>query len=247
MKISSPIKPEVILGCIIAGSTLFCQGSAYAELTVSIDFGKDMGSSRGPDKDSRDAIFDRAIATSISSRDASPTNITQAQSQGILGINGAKFYMAPATFMAKSKPNEVCTRKDFKGRPTYQCEEGQRLTYGCHVFFYDADFKEVGFYTLKINEPFKLFCNAVVGFGVADKDKNELLMTAQYFPIDAQPARTPGELGDSWRRMTVLLRLQVVDGKITVEQDDRCLGNPNQTDTVPDARRIVRRCEGALK
>ena len=43
--------------------------------------------------------------------------------------------------------------------------------------------------------------------------------------------------------MTTLFTVKDVGGKIEVEQDDRCLGNPNRIETIPDARKRLRACE----
>lgn len=162
-----------------------------------------------------------------------------------LHIDEVKYYIKPAMLMAKSQPKEVCTPKDYDKAPTYQCEEGQRYAHGCHLVFLDADFAEAGFHTLTINEPYRYFCNAMPALGVASKERNELLVTVQYFPIDRKAASKVSEIGSSWTRMTMLFRVKAVDGKIVVEQDDRCLGNPNRIETIPEARKLLKRCEVA--
>ena len=90
-----------------------------------------------------------------------------------------------------------------------------------------------------------LFCNAVPAIGTADKARNQLLITVQYFPIDRELARAAGEIGDGWMRMTVLLQLREENGKLLVEQDDACLGNPNRIETIAEARNLLLRCADA--
>ena len=106
----------------------------------------------------------------------------------------------------------------------------------------NSQFQDAGFYTLKINAPYKYFVNAIPALGIYDRTRNELLVTVQYFPIDAFAAHTIGEVGGGWKRMTILFRVKAVDGKIQVQQDDRCLGNPNDYETIPDARKALREC-----
>ena len=69
----------------------------------------------------------------------------------------------------------------------------------------------------------------------------------QYFPIDRKAASKVSEIGSGWNRMTVLLRVKAVNGKIVVEQDDTCLNNPNKLDSVPDARKTLIRCNTGTK
>ena len=68
----------------------------------------------------------------------------------ILKIDGVKFYIKPAMFMSKSKPDEVCTPNGVVF--AYQCKEGQRFAASCHLLFFDSQGKWVGWNTLKINE-----------------------------------------------------------------------------------------------
>lgn len=164
-----------------------------------------------------------------------------------LFIDDVKYYIDPVMFMARERPDEVCTPKRFSNTPTYMCEEGQRLAYSCHLFFYDANLQPIGVYRLKIDEPYRYFCNAMPALGVADRDRNELLVTVQYFNIDNKPASKAGKIGSGWNRMTLLFKVKLVDGKIEVEQDDTCLKNPNHIEEVPDARKRLGKCEAAGK
>jgi hypothetical protein len=166
-----------------------------------------------------------------------------------LFLDDTQYYLQPMLFMARRHEGEVCTPAPYDKAPTYRCVEGQRYTRGCHVLVFDRAFKEVGFHTVRINESQPYFCNAVVSAGVASRVRNELLLTVQYFPLDGQAASEASEIGSSWRRMTIRLRLRAAQGKdqgrVAIEQDDGCLGNPNRIETVPDAREKLRRCAAA--
>lgn len=159
-----------------------------------------------------------------------------------LFVDDTKYYIKSAMFMARSKAGEVCTPSPFKSAPTYRCDEGQTLTQGCHVFVFNDRFERSAHHAIAINEKFPHFCNAMPAMGVGDKANNIVLVTVQYFNTERKPASSIAQVGSSWRRMTVALRIQAKDGKISVEQDDRCLGNPNQIEEVPEARRKLRAC-----
>lgn len=160
-----------------------------------------------------------------------------------LYFGGAKYYIQPVQFMAKDHPDEVCTPERYTGQPNYSCHEGQHYKHSCHLFFFNSKYEPVGAYRIKINEPFEVFCNATPAIGVYDKTKNELLVTLQYFPIDRKAASRISEVGSNWIRMTSLFRLKEENGRISVEQDDVCLKNPNRYETIPDARKALRLCE----
>jgi hypothetical protein len=158
-----------------------------------------------------------------------------------LEIDREVYYIQPALFMLKSRPDEVCT--PIKKSLTYRCEEGQRYAEGCHLMFFDAQGKWVGLHTIQIKEGFPHFCNAMPAIGVANKVTNELLITMQYFLIDGKGAKEISEIGSGWFRMTSLFRVKAVNSKIEVQQDDACLGNPNRIDNIPDARTALTVCQ----
>lgn len=159
-----------------------------------------------------------------------------------LHLNDLLFYVKPAMFMAVDKPGEVCTPVYLNGPPQYMCREGQRHTNSCHLLFLTKDFEPAGVLRLRIDEPYRYYCNAMPALGTGDKSRNELLVTMQYFAIDDKAASKAGDIGSGWKRMTVLVRVKEVNGKIVAEQDDSCLHNPNSIDTVPDARKALNRC-----
>lgn len=164
----------------------------------------------------------------------------------VMTVDGVKYYIKPVMFMAKSKPDDVC--KPIPKSLTYRCEEGQPFVKGCHLLFFDAQGKWVGWKTMAIQEAIPHYCNAMPAMGVANKANNEILITMQYFlPDEGKGAKKVSELGDGWYRMTSLLRVKAVDGKIEAEQDDACLGNPNRLDTIAKARKQLQQCAKASK
>jgi hypothetical protein len=157
-------------------------------------------------------------------------------------IDGENYTLFSFTFMAKKNPDEVCTESKKSNDRSYRCVEGQPDVDGCHLMFFDAQGKSVGFHTMKIKEKFPHFCNAMPALGVAKKANNELLVTMQYFIPEALQGLPVTPTGGGWFRMTSLFRVKAVNGKIEVEQDDACLGNPNRIDNIPEARKRLRQC-----
>lgn len=144
-----------------------------------------------------------------------------------LQIDGRQHYLEPIGFMTKSRADEVCTPSNFKGQPTYRCNEGQRHAVDCHILIFNENFEEVGYHRIMVKEPYQFYCNGVPAVGVLNASDNLLLTTLQYFPIDRRHAGTVAEVGQGWSRMTVLLRLtRNEDGQVSIEQDDVCLGSP---------------------
>jgi hypothetical protein len=225
-------------------SLLMGPAMTYAQIQVTLDWGTGtLPDGRRLPEDQDEAHQLRKVAlTLVKSRLATAGDAQSALELPFkLAMDDARFYIQPATFMAQSQPGEVCTPV---GKVlNYQCKEGQRYTQACHIALFDANFREVGWHTIRINESAPVFCNAVPAIGVFNADRNELLVTVQYFFIDGKRASKMSEVGSGWKRMTVLLKLKADKDHIAIEQDDGCLGNPNRVDTIPDARKTIKHCE----
>ncbi len=241
--------PNVVAN-VVAALLVCTVGLVHGETRLSTDWSSDVnqdGTSK-PHDESDGTRFDEASDATSFRRDAVARHGLRDSLRLKFGfklfLNETKFFLRPAAFMSKSRPDEVCTPTSGPGLK-YQCNEGQRLTSDCHLMFFDDKFAEAGFNTVKVNEPYKFYCNSVVGVGVRGEGSDDLLVTVQYFPIDQKLASKPSEIGMGWNRMTVLFHIKAVDGKIVAEQDDTCLGNPNRVDNILDARKRVAKCATA--
>lgn len=115
----------------------------------------------------------------------------------------------------------------------------------CVLYVNDKELNKVA--ALKISLPennYGTWCNGVNGIGSAGKGRDGVLVSLSYYLTDNTPAKRPEEIGQGWRYMTVLIRFAEVDGKLSLTQDDRCLGNPNKYKDIPGARKALSRCEG---
>ena len=215
------------------------QGSAWA--VVSLDMGAegwlDPATEGDPLRKAVDELIDEMNAVPKSEVPfGKPINFAPYH----LFIDDVKYYVKPKMFMARNTPNEVC--HPIPKALAYMCSEGQPFVFGCHLLFFNAAFENVGRYTIRVNETAPHFCNSMPAMGVYSKERNEILNTVQYFiPASGQGAKTVAQLGQGWMRMTNLLRIKAVNGKIEVKQDDSCLGNPNQYESIIDARIALRK------
>jgi len=206
------------------------------------------------DADCPETEVDRLNATARRAVAALSAEPLRSRGDGDIGlshklyIDKKKYYLQPTLFVAKQHPGDVCTPAPHDKTRPYQCEEGQRYRKDCHVLIFNDKFEEVVFHRIVVKEPYQFYCNAVPAMGVGDAANNLVLATIQYFPIDDKHASTVAEIGQGWNRMTVALRLKrQVDGHVIIEQEDNCLGTPNRIDTVPDAKRQLRKCAAKRK
>lgn len=163
-----------------------------------------------------------------------------------LHFGAEKYYLQPALFVARNQPNEICTPTYSENRKRLECTEGQRYKESCHLMFFNAKFENVGVYRFYPDEPFEAFCNGVVAVGIADKARDEIFATFQYFSIDKPLARSASELGSGWKRVTLLLHLSESEGRISVREDLSCIPKPNALETIPDARVALKACRSKV-
>jgi hypothetical protein len=234
--------------CVLIGLLVLGPGNSHAEIRLASDwqsYYKPDGS-RIPDEQREGWRLDNATKLSILSRSAIPFVHTTGSYRLDLGfklrLDGTLFYLQPAMFMRKSRPDEVCNPNYRDGAPSYACLEGQRHTKGCHLFFFNQDFAEVGYHEIEMKESYPYYCNTVAAISVANKANNEMFVTVQYFPIDRKLAGKASELGAGWKRITLLVRIKQDNGKIVIEQDDSCLGNPNNLEDIASARKALLAC-----
>ncbi len=194
--------------------------------------------------------FDAAVEKTANTLSAVPKSKGNTQAQYDEGfklyIDKTLYYVNAVLFAPKRHPGDVCTPKRAP-KQSFDCVEGQRLAQKAHLFFYNEQFENIGVYQFKIAEPYEYFANAVPAMGVYDKDRNELLINVQYFSIDHKKPSKTSKLDSSRKRMTMLVRIKVVDGKIEAEQDDACLKNPNAIEKINDARKILKRCHSKIQ
>ncbi len=222
--------------------------TSIAEVKISSDWQTryQADGSRVPDSQHEISHLEKASTVAADKKTAMPLSSTFRPEHHLgfkLRLDGTLFYLEPMTFMRKSRLDEVCTPDYNKDALRYTCVEGQRHTSDCHLFIFDQNFAEVGYRDLNIKEPYQYFCNAMPAIGTGKKTDNELLVTVQYFPIDRKLASKMSEMGSGWKRMTILVRIKSENGKIIVEQDDSCLGNPNSYEDIASARKALAVCQ----
>lgn len=112
----------------------------------------------------------------------------------------------------------------------------------CSLFIYDENLKQAAKHDIKLNEANgRTWCNGVRALARV-KGKDALLFSLSYYLTDKPLAKRAQDIGDGWRYMTVRLNLSEHDGKVVIEQDDACLGNPNAFKDVAAARKALARC-----
>jgi hypothetical protein len=113
----------------------------------------------------------------------------------------------------------------------------------CTLFVYDKDLKQAAKHDVKLNEANgHTWCNDARALARV-KGQDALLFAISYYLTDKPLAKRQQDIGDGWRYMTVLLKLREQDGKVFIEQDDGCLGNPNGFSDLGAARKALTACK----
>lgn len=222
----------LIYGLAVALLSLVC-GLARAEITV---FGKIADTEANSAWDA--AEIQAQELNAVKSRESTLSVLGSTRFK----LDGAEYVLISSYFMAKTHPNEVCT--PAKNYREYTCQEGQPDVNGCHLMFFNAKGQSVGFHTMQIKERFPTSCSIVRAVGVANKADNTLLVTMGYsMPYEQPREQRIKELRLNSYEMTSLFKVKAVNGKIEVEQDDTCLGNPNKIDNIAFARTALDVCK----
>ncbi|WP_374319186.1 hypothetical protein [Aquabacterium sp.] len=112
----------------------------------------------------------------------------------------------------------------------------------CALFVYDKDLKQVAKHEVKLNEANgHTWCNGARALARV-KGQDALLFSISYYLTDKPVATKSQDIGGGWRYMTVLLRLREREGRVLIEQDDACLGNPNKIQDLSSARKALVAC-----
>lgn len=153
--------------------------------------------------------------------------------------NGEEFYAWAENYWSAEQMREYPKARSEK-------RQSRPLPGGgvCAVFLHDKNLNPVT--SLKIDLPENnhgTWCNGTYGLGSAGKGVDGLLVSISYYLTGEKPAQRRQDIGEGWRYMTVLLRLEKsANGKVLLVQDDLCLGNPNRYKDIPTARKRLSTC-----
>lgn len=182
-------------------------------------------------------------------------DVSEGISGRLMDINGKTYFASTAMYMPQSHPGETCSdlSEAEAKRPGnfYRCAEGQIIYHACFLYFQDPlQLKILAIHRFEIADPkpgYPAFCMGVMGFGMGNKETGSVLVTVQYHDTNSMPVSSPKDIGKGWMRTTRLLRIHEQDGKLSVEEDDRCLGQDNHYWDIPTARKALRQCPAALQ
>lgn len=153
--------------------------------------------------------------------------------------NGRTFYVAGVRYTSKEQTAEV-HRSTVAGEPDAKIVPGGGV---CALFIYDEHLKQAAKHDVKLNEANgHTWCNGALALARV-KGQDALLFSISYYLTDKPLAKKANDIGDAWRYMTVLLKLREQDGKVVIEQDDSCLGNPNGFKDLASARKALSACK----
>lgn len=208
-----------------------------------------------PDKpgfSTRETVKQDAVAHSAIKADV---YVGEGISGQLMELDGKAYFASTATYMPQSHPGETCSylsEAESKRRGNFfLCAEGQIQHNACFLYFQDPlQYKILAIHRFEIADPkpgYPAFCMNTEGFGMGNKETGSVLVTVQYHDTHSKPAASPKDIGKGWMRTTRLLRIHEQDGKLSVEEDNRCLGQDNHYPDIPTARKALRQCPAALQ
>ena len=167
-------------------------------------------------------------------------------------LNGKSFLSNIVSFTPKiAQPANCRPNPDDSASPEDQCR-WQRINFSaCHLFLFNnfRNGKEITLGSVTrlniVRDEEQLFglprCESVEAMASAKTISDAMLITLGYIDSgeDDHPQNDPPVY-----YTTVLLRFSDENGKLKIEQDDSCLGNPNKYKTIADARKALAACVG---
>lgn len=163
-------------------------------------------------------------------------------------FNERRFFSMVGSFTPEIAQLENCKPSSDELNPGDRCDWRVKRFKVCHLFmFSNPSLKLETVVRLNIiRDKDKLAglprCLTVQAMAVAKTIPDAMLVTLGYID-SAEPANKnsdPTELST-----TLLLRFKDDNGKLKIEQDDSCLGNPNNHKTIAAARKALSACSSA--
>lgn len=149
------------------------------------------------------------------------------------------------SFTPEIAPLEDCKPDADELNPGHRCDWRRKGFKVCHLFMFNGnDLKLENVTRLDIVRDTKQIsglplCLSVHAMAVAKAIPDAMLITMSYIDSAerADPKYDPPEFYS-----TVLLRFSDANGKLKIEQDNSCLGNPNKYKTIAAARKALTAC-----
>jgi hypothetical protein len=158
--------------------------------------------------------------------------------------NGRKYYSHINQFVDKMKPSVTCDPNNKENPTLSYCDWISTRYLTCHLYIFDENIDLANTQILDITRSEMLIkgnprCTSLKAMSVAKEIPDAMLITLGYTD-SAEPADPHNEPPEFVT--TVLLRFSEENGKLKIEQDDACLGNPNHYNTIAKAREALRLC-----
>lgn len=160
-------------------------------------------------------------------------------------FNGRRLYSLVGSFTPEIAPLEDCKPSPDELNPGRRCDWRREGFLVCHLFMFDGQSLKLENVTrLNITRDKRVLkglprCHTVQAMSVAKVVPDAMLITLGYID-SAEPAEKSYDPPEFFT--TLLLRFKDDNGKLKIEQDDSCLGNPNKYTTIAAARRALAAC-----
>lgn len=165
-------------------------------------------------------------------------------------FDGKTLYSNVSAYVPEIASLENCKPDPDELVPGSRCDWQQKRFLVCHLFmFSDPSLKLETVARLNIARDKKQLvglprCQSVQAMAIAKTIPDAMLITLGYVD-SAEPADKNSDPQEY--STTLLLRFKDENGKLKIEQDDRCLGNPNQYSTIAAARKVLAHCTAGGK
>lgn len=140
-------------------------------------------------------------------------------------------------------------KKDYWDGPA-NCSSMHVTARQCHLFMLTEQGGIAGVGRMQIVRDKNLIrgrpgCIDIKAMAIAKSVPDGILITATY--IDSSFMASPGNMPDEYQTTILLILKEESPGKLSITQDDSCLGNPNRIASIAAARKRLEQCAKASK
>lgn len=164
-------------------------------------------------------------------------------------FNGRQFISMIGGFAPSGSPLTGCPTDPDEVEPRSRCDLRRQNFWDCHLFMINGQNLKLES-TIRLNVVSKKnqlvglpFCLSIDAMAAAKVLPDAMLITLGY--IDSYSDQEINFHNPIYHT-TLLIRFSDDNGKLKIEQDDSCLGNPNQYETIAAARKALARCARKL-
>jgi hypothetical protein len=160
-------------------------------------------------------------------------------------FSGKRLLSSIGSYTPEIVPLDDCAPDPDQINPDTHCNWRRTRFNVCHLFMFNGDdLKLANVARLNIVRDKKQLVGLPLCYGASAMAVAKIIPDAMLITMEYSDSAEPADkhFDPPYFYTTVLLRFSDKNGKLKIEQDDSCLGNPNTYKTIAAARKALKQC-----